>query len=478
VDVDDQIQVGGNQIADDTNSTTTPYDFQDSLPPGWKPTSKPYENKTPLILAMTLVLACIICFFIFGCLFWRRTMKKYYKSYDIEAKARKKRRANNDESARELAAEKEVKAKQKLWARATARWKANARYSARQRRGKRASIRSSHTNQSSYSTDGSQSQLVGLQSIISRTSSRMASTVSIPDEHQLQDGVQNVLPPSSPSVITLNPTPPSPQSTTPALPPAYQHQGQIPPIIVSADGTSSEEYSESPDFGRARRPSHSSTYTMSAITNEGQNADFSSQGPLHAAHLATDDKTLLAHLANLASSPPEDRASLSAETSNAGVSAPVWDDEEIGAIPLHLIPASPSQPSCPPSMFPPPPSKERLAASEFYHYPFAFDEMESLEVDSEPSAPPFEENSLPQNPDLLLPSAPPLLATDEYISQQPSAPELDSDGLLEENSAGQNHDRMAQTQGPSFSSYPSASLRSESLSNPATDSTTLPGYRP
>ncbi|KAF4612422.1 hypothetical protein D9613_004196 [Agrocybe pediades] len=471
VDVDDQIQVGSNQIV--SNGSSPPYDFRDTLPPGWKPTSKPYESKTPLILAMSLVLACIICFFIFGCLFWRRTMRKHYKSHDVEAKARKKRRAIMEEESRESVVEKEVKAKQKIWARATARWKANVRYSARQRR-KRFGTRSSQAHQSSYSVDTAQSQVAGLHSPThSRMSSRVSSTVSIPDQLQ-EDNAQDYEIPS-PAVITTTPSPSSPQSAPLALPPAYQHRGQIPPIVVSTDGTSSEEYSESPDFGRTRRPSHSS-YTGSVVTNDGQTVGLSPNSAVHAAHLATDDKTLLAHLANMASQPPEDRTPQSAETSHTHVSAPVWDDEEMESIPLHLISPAPSQSTSTQStMFPPPPSKERLAASEYYRYPFSFDELESIEVDSGPSAPPFEEDARPQNSNLLLPSAPPLLDHEEYVSQQPSAPELDSltqNGSPEEHPTGQDHDRIALPQGPSVVS--SSTLRP----NPTNDTITLPGYRP
>ena len=141
--------------------------------------------------------------------------------------------------------------------------------------------------------------------------------------------------------------------------------------------------------------------------------------PVHVAHVATDDKSLLAHLAELASSPPLSVDCVETSSSALVVSAPVWQDEEIEDFPCDLgrsssisMPMSPF----PAPLFPPPPSKEKMAAPAFYDYPYSFEDI-TLELEAEPSAPPFEDP----------PSAPPTNNTD----LTPSAPLMDTDYLME-----------------------------------------------
>uniref|UniRef100_A0A8H7Y6P3 Uncharacterized protein n=1 Tax=Psilocybe cubensis TaxID=181762 RepID=A0A8H7Y6P3_PSICU len=482
--VDDQIQVSGNTNKSDSTTYDQLDDIRDSLPPGWKPT-RTSENRTPLILAVSLVLAFLICSFIIGCLFWRKTVKKNHRSYDVEAKARRKRSAISVES---LVAEKEHKTKQKIWARATARWKANVRYTARQRRGRRFGSRASIANQSTLSLDRSRSRLAGSNSSIRSTaSSRRSSTSSI--RSQLHD--EDAIPTSPTSAQVSNSRPSSPAQPTINNPPAYQHRSQIPPIIISSDDPTGGEYPTStPQFGRSRRPSHSSNYSASAaITNDGHVVELSPTH-LHAAHVATDDKSLLARLQDLASAPPTDDSLPSAGTSEIQVSAPEWQDDDIEAFAPELT-TSPGQSSTSPSMFPPPPSKGVLAASEFYTHPYSFEEMEDLDAECGPSAPPFEEGASPplQDTHLLVPSAPPLLGEDDHIHDMcPSAPEWDDSSpaldSCEECIAGQDHDRIPTeltAPHPSEPPPPRAPTPSIGSSTPhptANDNIALPGYRP
>lgn len=78
-----------------------------------------------------------------------------------------------------------------------------------------------------------------------------------------------------------------------------------------------------------------------------------------------------------------------------------------------------------PSPFPPPPSKGSLFAPNFYDYPYAFEDMEieNLEPELGPSAPPFEETPsapLVDEHDLgLVPSAPPMLDDDDFYVNDP-----------------------------------------------------------
>lgn len=472
----DSIQEGiVNSMSKNTANATSTYDIRDSLPPGWKPVDKPDESRTPLILSVSLVLALLICFFIVGCLFWRGSVKKRHRSNDVEAKARK---LPGENDTRELV-EKEIKAKQKVWARATARWRAKAHHSARQRRGKRLGSRLSYGHQSNLSIDRSRSRLGDSSSVRSQETSRRSSVVSVHDEMPVEELIGASTPTSQRQSVESLPPPPA----SPSSPPAYQHRGQSTTPHLSPNNPASERQSSDLISGPSRRRSHSLTPTASESMDYVRNAELPESISLHAAHVATDDKTLLARLADLASSPPPD-ASGTVGTAGVHVSAPAWDDEDINDLgPDFMLTAD--QPSdlsdCSPApIFPPPPSKELLAAAERYTYPFSLDDMDTMEVEAEPSAPPFQEDTPSHLSDsLMLPSAPPLLDTDEFPQGfLPGAPDLDSiterTNPTEEDTSGQNHDRISTeltVVGPSsVPAHPTPRL--------TTDNVALPGYRP
>lgn len=376
-----------------------------------------------------------------------------------------------------------MKAKQKLWARATARWRANVRYAARQRRGKRPSSRSSHAHQSTLSFDNSRTRLARVDSLPpSAISSPQTSTVSLPD--QLPDVPEPVATPTLPSHDLIAPAAIS-QDPIPASPPAYQHGGPNPPIIVSASNSISD-YIEPSRFDRSRRPSQSSSNSPLLLISPAENSGISALTPLHVAHVATDDKSLLARLADLASAPPPDDCAVSTGISDTTqVSAPAWHDEDLESNQSNGISTDASTCSLSP-MFPPPPSKERLAATEFYNYPFAFDEMDPAILDLEPSAPPFEEDSSLTLEINLIPSAPSLLDhSDHFIpDSEASAPNWDP-GVHEqsttrrESASGQDHDRISSDQVTAHISPPSTSIgQSTSTAFSLSESITLPGYQP
>jgi hypothetical protein len=109
-------------------------------------------------------------------------------------------------------------------------------------------------------------------------------------------------------------------------------------------------------------------------------------------------------MANLASAPPP------VIESDAQVSAPVWDDgyEEIAdtdpCLSRTCLPSL-NHPPAPP--FPPPPSHGKLAADPFYDYVYFPEDLEHPELETEPSAPPFEEVDQGTPPLIIAPSAPP-----------------------------------------------------------------------
>ncbi|KAF5332512.1 hypothetical protein D9611_005110 [Ephemerocybe angulata] len=416
-----------------------------------------------------------------ACLFWRKTVRRRYRAdVEMKGKSRRRNRELSAEEAKELIAEKESRTKQKVWARATARWRENARYTARQRRGKRASVRSRAT-RSSTSLDNHREGLAsGRSSPIrsvssaapSRSVSRRGSTTSF--QH---DSVMDTSPsPQEDAVPTISVCPPPvpPHSS----PPAYQQKD------LKSDRSSEALYANDEPTStslliRSRRPSHSSFLA----TSESESGDISS---IPAAHVATDDKAVLARLAELASAPPSD--GLSAEEL-AGevpqVSAPEWRDEEMEEFIAQEGGAEAADSSTPPtaasaSPFPPPPSKGSLHAPNFYDYPYAFEEMEIVGMEPElgPSAPPFEETQsgslgVEEGDMCLVPSAPPMLDDDDlYVNDlSPSAPEMQSLG-----EACDGEEQAGQPSPTGAGHRPDDN--SDSASEYANEGPALPLYRP
>lgn len=161
-----------------------------------------------------------------------------------------------------------------------------------------------------------------------------------------------------------------------------------------------------------------------------------------AAHVATDDKTELARIVELASAPPlSDPGARLAASSHAGLSVPEWRDEELSDFSESPPRAdSASRParadaalgrstdagvSLAQSPFPAPPAHGKLGASAFYDYPAAFEE-DVVTVDGAvgPSAPPFE-----ATPGAPLPHDGPSAPSFEDVPLAPSAPPLDGDTI-------------------------------------------------
>ncbi|KAF8665330.1 hypothetical protein AX16_000349 [Volvariella volvacea WC 439] len=405
--IDDQIQVPADGMDGDINITPTPTTidaFLNTLPNGWRPAVKPYGSRTSLILALSLVLAFFICFFIIGCLFWRKSKRRKYRENDVEMRVRRHRRQISPDEGREAMLERddrEVRAKQKLWARATARWKANARYTARQRRGRR-SIVSRNTNAQNSRVSLEEPHRSSFEQSSpppSRPLSRRSSIIS----EEVPVGAAIIVTPSDDTATT------SSQQAIPSSPPAYGQRLRVHTTHITPD-SSVDDSSTSPPLTatHSRRPSHVSTRRPSVSAMDDELA----QPTVHTGHVATDDKALLARLATLASAPPT-------EPSGVQSSAPELEDEEYETFgddiaqtndtSLNSSQYQQQSRSPSPSPLPPPPSKGKLPAT-IYDYSYALEDILYLEPESELSAPPFEET----------PSAPPL--EDSHVA--PSAPPM------------------------------------------------------
>jgi hypothetical protein len=362
---------------------------------------------------------------------WRRKQQKL-KEGDEEMKLR--RRRGQDLSEQETLMKKEARLKQKFWARASARWKANAQSSARRRKNRRllAAV------QSMSACDHSRPEL--LRRAPSRSSSTSPtptprSSLSSDNRSTHVDGHATL----GPSISTPN------TGTVAPSPPAYIQTDSPPPTRSKhnhADETYLHTDHEPPDpFSPI--PHHTNDHEgHPQFTPSTDDVLIPYDDSYHAGHVATDDKTLLAHMATMASAPPVEPDE--GESSTLQTSAPVWDDEQLEDIidglddteigPSHTSSPPPSLPSASHSLFPPPPSKGKMVAPDFYDYPYSFEEdVSTLEPEMGPSAPPFEEHT---------PSAPPC----EELEMKPSAPPLMQEFLpsapdWEDGEGGQDHDR-------------------------------------
>ncbi|KAJ3569729.1 hypothetical protein NP233_g4853 [Leucocoprinus birnbaumii] len=413
--------VTADEVATSSNGTSGgASSIRDNLPVGWSTEFTRDDYRTTIILVLSLVLAFFICFFMIGCLLWRKTVKRRHKAGDVEMKARRKRRstpATPSPLAQAQEEQRKAKGKQKIWARATARWKDHARYSARFRKSRRPSI-SSHLRQYSSSATlnpatpietpaDNVSTTQSLTPTPSRSVSRRPSTSSSQSSHSSLHLPQETPDNShtSPS-LTFDTVPDGPSS-----PPAYRRGTLLSPVAIPAEHSSvPDEPAGSTLSVPSPRPSSLSLDPSSsgvkslnpALVPESSHIF----GP-HAAHVATDDKALLARLAERAEQPPD--APDDAQTSPIVV--PLWEDERIDDFRQTSASSDPDTSGSSSELpFPPPPSKGKMAEPSFYTYRSSFEQFsDSIDPELEPSAPPFEAPSAPVLDGMaMLPSAPPL----------------------------------------------------------------------
>lgn len=323
---------------------------------------------------------------------------------DGDEEIKLQRRKGGDVSEQEALMEQAARVKQKFWALSTARWKASVRSSARRRRNwrKHAAAHSTKVNEPAIPEAPATSRPTSPTSTESTRASIAMDRASTPIPN-------TVLRPTSPPAYIHPPAPPL--------------QAKVRTVPEPISDSSSSFIND--DYDNHNEPAYTGSIPNGELPIP---YDDSSLSHPPAAHVATDDKALLAQMADLASAPP----SLE-EDGDMQISAPAWQDEEIAG------PTPPSSPRASTSAIPPPPS--HVKTSGFYEYP-GDATIEEPEADL-PSAPPLESEmehgaSAPPleghvgDEDEVLPSAPPM---------QPSAPgEWD---WMEH--AGQSHDRHSRT---------------------------------
>lgn len=420
-----------------------------NLPPGWTDRSKK-DNLAPYILILALVLAVIIAVLIFGCVAWRRKRRNAHR--DVEKK-QSTPDFLDDESDVDIEEEKRrSRARQRrLWVKASGRWKPNVKLPTRRRRPRASTVSSVADDAVSPSrTEGSVAEAsfsTDSLTLEPSPSTAAAASTSLSTAPQPESTVDNgEIPQPEPSEQAADE-------------PSHDHGLPQPPDYrVSRLSTETRLLSSVP----AERLVASGTRSLTVGTHDSAQTSAHS-GDNHdphvaSAHIATDDKSLLARMAALVSSPPsedpfpvEDRSHEAATSHGPSVpSVPIIEELE-AVIPAELAssersaqkgpevewrntlsPSSPAawpsltvplpvptysrEPSPHPPIFPAPPSKAQLAAPNFYEYPSTFEaELAGADAGLHSSAPPF---------DYEMPSAPPADDADACMDAVPCAPPL------------------------------------------------------
>lgn len=404
---------------DDTQSSsilvpTVSTQVDSVLPAGWSTSSQSNRTDSIIILSLAIVLAVSICIFIIGCIVWRKRRKKISnrekKQNDLELKARNKE--NLEDPSEDGDRENEARGKNRLWARASARWKANIRHSARRRRRRHGFSSTKSRPQSPILLDPRERSI---QPSSPASSRRHSITPTAEDIDCHATPIENSLTPTRPPSISPDPS----SSRGASSPPAYmfpalharpeiEGASHVPPgDIVSRRGSLL--------FGRDLTPA---------------NHDDIPYRPSCAGHVAIDDKTHLARMAEMASAPSVIQHNTCGSSSPIHESAPEWYDD-FEDHPSQSATVSPSENSLfevGGSGFPRPPSKGVLSPSYFDGHSYLQD-ITALDPISLPSIPPYEArpNAIPFE-DTLTASAPPISEDDQaFDSWEGSASEASGD---------------------------------------------------
>lgn len=352
-----------------------------------------------------------------ACVIWRRRKKK---TRDLERKFAHKRGADHD--PQDNVREQDARGKMRIWARASARWKSSIRQSARRRR-KRPMV-PSIVNRLLSPTFSDSPQV----SLVAPLTSSRGSFVSQELDPSTPEAVScpEGSPTEPPTVLHDRPRSASPPTYGASFIPRFSRP---PPNAAASDSS----LTPSPDSPHAVRHSDLPSF----IEDEPLPYIPPSDG-----HVATDDKAQLAHIRELASSPPTmvDPAGASA---TQPVSAPEWHEVEVDledlGIDLSEVPMSFHNFGSAPS-FPPPLSKVDVPFGYLDDHPLRYGEGDDILVSlpipgpsrpllgASPSAPPIDDPGLE-------PSAPCLEGGDDlyqdwdgassYVPEAPTAADLD-----------------------------------------------------
>ncbi|KAJ7757568.1 hypothetical protein B0H16DRAFT_1885586 [Mycena metata] len=260
-----------------TSISETDEDFRASIPSGWVRDSVATPIRTTITVVLSVVLACFIVVAIFRFHLTRKPQPRP----DLEKRCHPSTSSVNVVNEKTTTASAKGPAR-KWMTRASARWRDNARYLARQRRGRR------HT---PASRKASLESLVSVSpaASIDRAPSPVPSTSSTSNSISTSASASASASTSSLTSPGEDPPPPAPE------PPAYPIS--MPPRLPRGKARAADDNGEFDPEADEFPP-----YTPRAAADS---ADGEGEGYFapHAAHVATDDKALLARLAQGVSAP-------------------------------------------------------------------------------------------------------------------------------------------------------------------------------
>ncbi|KAI0830751.1 hypothetical protein BC628DRAFT_898467 [Trametes gibbosa] len=329
---DDQVSPSSTTSVVSSSSTST----SPSLPPGWDK-GKVDDTMTGMILALSLSLAVALIVFMMGIVRWRQ--KRHAK---LDKDAEQTPSVLDGASVEESEEHKRARSQQRLWAKVSARWVAKVRQSARRRR----------KHMAVAGAKDSDSRL--LRDVQASTSAVSLARTSTNDLHRR---------PSSPSSLrstrrmrntSRSPSPaPSDRHSLTNEPVSSSHRP--PAYLQSSSSISQHAYTRwrSHPLGTTPDSHHASGITSRPNSPPPCSVDRSPPPPLsplpyeppvHSAHVAVDDKAVLARLVRLASAPPPtvaDRSSASGllppgGSSESRPSVPMLDDDPYGGALLDI----------------------------------------------------------------------------------------------------------------------------------------------
>ena len=284
---------------------------------------------TGIILGLSLSLALSLIAFMIGIVLWRRKRRK--NAADSEKPV-----STNDTASTQLSEEAQrVRSKQRMWQRASAKWLANVKHSARRRRKFGATV-SSRPSDTDLLTDRAtivQASASAVSLTRTQTTTEHGSAYTTPPA-----SVRRVRsrPPRSRSLSIASsdcnanqPSDADPLSPPPPHPPAYMpdrednhSRSHRQPYVVAYPDPRPSEVRPSVDL--PADPSSPSPY----------------EPPIHSAHVATDDKAILAQMARMASAPPPGDdpllSSVSGGISEVHPSVPILEVDPFEPVPPEL----------------------------------------------------------------------------------------------------------------------------------------------
>ncbi|KAI0778617.1 hypothetical protein BD413DRAFT_490010 [Trametes elegans] len=319
---DDQVSASTGTVTVTSTSSNAP-----NLPSGWGKDEA--DNMAGIILGLSLSLAVALLIFMLAVVRWRR--KRHSR---LDEDAEKTSPVADGASVHESEEVIRARTQQRLWARASAKWVANVRQSARRRRKRMAAAKDSE-GRALREAQASSSAVSLAHSLNPADIDRRLSSESRAPSFRRSRRPQTPSRSPSPASYDRHGEPYSlnhpPAYLSGSSSSVFQHiysRGHSHPLDVAPDSHGIPQFEPPPLSSADRSPPP----PLSPLPYEP---------PVHSAHVAVDDKAVLARMAHLASAPPPTvdgplHPEVTGGSSEVHPSVPVLDDGPFEEIPPDI----------------------------------------------------------------------------------------------------------------------------------------------